>query len=396
MQLLMFWRQRRNNCSPRKGTVNMENKKFCGNKPNRYCNGLKTDAALFYLAFFLMVFAKAFGLWQVDRSYYVMFCVSALLLAIRVLMMKKDSRTILTMGLVLIPSVAVFFISHETTLLFTCLFVAASKDIDFETCIKYACIIYIIAVPLRVLLYFLGLVEGGSKAIYAHDSSGTPYLVGHTYGYGYVTPNMLFAAVFITVLLLFYVKRHNLNLGTLLATSIVILIAYVVTKCKTGLVVYLAVVAAIALMKIYPKKDSWLIVYCLLLVGGSFLLGAVLPFFFSVDNPILFFINEYLISGRLLLANNALLASGVGLLGGGGIFVDILYMDVLLNCGITGFIMLLLGGAIMLRGFIKEKNMMGLICAAAMILYACMEQFPLNIAMNPFLLYIGCSVYKKC
>lgn len=83
------------------------------------------------------------------------------------------------------------------------------------------------------------------------------------------------------------------------------------------------------------------------------------------------------------------------LLGTGGVFVDSLYMDVLLNCGVVGFCMLILGFGAAAWGFIRDRNDMGLICITAMILYACMEQFPLNIAMNPFILYLGTDVLFK-
>ena len=353
---------------------------------------VKKNTTLFYAAFFMMVFAKAFGLFSADRSYYIMFAAAATLLLIRILISLKSWDTLIRVCLVLAPGAIVFLHNRETTLLFTCLFLAASKDVDFETSMKGALIACAAAIPLRVMLYFLGVVEGGTKPIISHDNMGNPYIVGYTKGYGFVTPNMLFAAVFIAVLLLLYVRRNKLNFTVLAIVSAITVGVFWITKCKTGMVVYAAVLGALLLGAVFPNKKSLIKAYCLLMIAGSIILGAVVPLIYSVDNPVLFLIDEYLLSGRLLLSNNALKEMGVTLLGKGDCFLDILYMDVLLNCGLLGFAALLCGFCAAVWCFVKQENMMGLICISAMILYACMEQFPLNIAMNPFLLYLGTNV----
>lgn len=362
---------------------------------NAFMAAMKKDAALFYAAFFIMVFAKAFGLYVADKLYYVLFAISGLLLACRLLLLVKDREVLLKSIAILLPCAIFFLNARETTLLFTCLFLAASKEINFEACMKSACGIYIVAICLRVVLYFCGVVEGGEKAIVANASDGTPYVVGYTYGYGYVTPNIFFAVVFVAVLLVLYVRKDKLDWVTITLTGIVALIVFLATKCKTGFVVYLGVLGAIAMHKLFPKRRKYLHAYCLLLVVISLFVGILLPFLRNLDNSSLMNLIDRILSGRLRISAQALRETGISFWGSAGWALDIMYMDVLFNCGTVGFAMVIAGGTALVWAFLKEEEPVGLICVCALILYASMEQFPLNIAMNPFLLYLGTNVIFK-
>lgn len=358
----------------------------------QYLYSGKENTILFYAAFALMVFAKAFGLYRADKIYYVLFAVSAAMLAVRILLMKKTKEDFGKLALLLLPGTAVFLYCRETTLLFTCLFLAASKEIDFDFSMKWCLRIYIFAIPLRLLLYFCGLVEGGEKAIYLHNSAGESYLAGYTYGYGYPHPNVLFITVFVAVLLYLYVRKDELGWKEIVAPGIVMVFTFLVTKSKAGLLISLAVMFALVLQRYVPHREQFIRLYCALMIGASLIVGIVLPLLYSADNPILYFINKFVITGRLRWAKEALMEAGVSLLGGGNAFLDILYMDVLINSGIAGFCMLMAGVIALPISFAKRRNYVGLLCASAMVLYACMEQFPLNIAMNPFVLYLGTDV----
>ena len=349
---------------------------------------------LFYAAFFLMVFAKAFGLNRLHQSYSVMFIFSAALLGFRVLVMKPDIKTIIKIGLLLLPSALIFLFSRETTLLFTCLFIAASGGVDFEKTLKWSAGIYSVAVPLKILLYFLGLVEGGSKAIYTNDSMGKSYLVGYTYGYGYDHPNMLFSAAFVGVLLLLYVNRKKLGWGLIGLCSLIMAVIFAATRCRTGLLVYLAILPAFLLLKCFPQKEKLLKGYCLLLIMGSFAIGILFPLIYEEDN-LLMMLGSKMLSARPRWAHEAMQSYPLTLFGGAGVFLDILYIDVLMNCGIAGFSMLIVGIILMLYTFYRDNNLYAVVCVTALVLYACMEQFPLNIAMNPFILSVGIEVLFK-
>lgn len=355
----------------------------------------KKDTALFYVAFYLMVFAKAFGLWSTHKSYFVMFVVSGFLLGIRLLVMKKSRDDYWKIGLLLVPCCIIFLSSRETTLLFTCLFLAASKGIDFETSMKGACRVCLVTVPLRVVLNLLGLVEGGNKPLFAYDSAGNQIVTGYTYGYGFVTPNMLFSAVFIAVLLLFYVRRDKLKIQDMALSTALLLAVFYVTRCRTGLIVYFAVLCGVVVYRVFHQKPQLTSAYCGLLVAASVAVGVIFPLIYSRDNPIMYQIAFRGFTGRTQFAQDAVMKAGISLFGAGGIFSDILYVDVLVNSGIVGLVFLLIGMVALFAAFHKAKNYVGLICVSGMILYACMEQFPLNIAMNPFILYLGTAVLFK-
>lgn len=355
----------------------------------------KKDTTLFYIAFYVMAFAKAFGLHSGHKSYLLMFVVSGLLLGIRLLVMEKTWVDYLKVGLLLGPCGLIFLCSRETTLLFTCLFLTASKNVDFETCMKGTCRIYFATVPLRIVLNLLGVVEGGSKPLFAYDSAGKQIITGYISGYGYISPNSLFAVVFIAVLLLFYIRRDKLKIRDMAVGTVFMMAVYAVTRCRTGLIVYFAVLVGLLLYCYLRQKERLLRAYCGLLAVGSLAVGVVFPLIYDRENEIMRFIAFQGFTGRTEWAQNAMMKAGVSLFGAGGIFSDILYVDVLVNSGIVGLAFLLVGMAVLFFAFCKAKNYVGLICVSGMILYACMEQFPLNIAMNPFALYLGTAALFK-
>lgn len=357
---------------------------------NQQCE--QRDIILFYTAFILMSFAKAFGLYSGDKVYYLLFVFCAALLALRILIMKKDLKDWLVIGVLLVPSGLIFLHNGETILLFTCLFLAASKNVDFVFSLRCSLIAYLTMIPLRVGLKLCGVIEGGNKAIYVANDSGGWDLAGYTSGYGYPHPNTFFAVIFIAAILLLYLKQNQLKLPMLCAVSGVVLVVFCLSLCKTGFIVYLAVMVALVLKYLFPARRNRLVIYCILMIFGALLLGAVLPVIHSAENPLLDFIDRYLISGRLHQGRDALTTNGLSLLGAGGVFLDVLYMDILLNSGILGTVMMYLGLSLLVWRYYKDEDDLGLICASSMILYGCMEQFPLNIIMNPFLLYLGPNV----
>lgn len=355
------------------------------------------NTMLFYIPFFLMAFAKAFGLDKGNAVYYLLFAGSAMLLGIRILyLLKKDMKLIVRIALLLI-SCGVFFVSsRKTALLFTGLFLAASKDIDFELAIKGCVTSYLIAIPLRVSLYFLGFVEGGSKKIVVWINDQTQYLADITYGYGYNHPNVFMAVVVIAVLLLLYIRRERLTLPLFMTTSAFVVVVFMLTKGKTGLIIYLATLIGLLLLNLpqaYSKKIF--VFYCLILIFVTLVMGILLPLFYSPQNLIMKLMNHKLVTGRFANAQSALKAVGIHLFGNGRGWSDILYIDMLLTCGIAGLVMIMFGAVALFVAFFKDRNWTGLLGASVMILYASMEQFPLNIAMNPFLLYIGTAMLYR-
>lgn len=347
----------------------------------------------FYIAFYIMVFAKAFGLDSSHTVYYVLFAGAGLLLGIRILILlwRRDVRLTVTILLLLIPSGILLLINRETTLLFTCFFLAACKDIDFDTAMRWCFRMFLIAIPLKLCLYFMGIVEGGYKEIWVYVSPEEAYLADITYGYGYMHPNTFFAVVCIAAMLLLYVQRNNIKISTVLAVTAVVVTVFVLTKCKTGIIVYAAALVGIFIEQVL-RKEKLLLTYCGMLIAAALVLGVLLPMIHSEENPILHFINHKLVTGRLKLARDAFDNIGIHLLRGGNCFSDILYMDTLLNNGLLGFGMLMTGMGALLFAMFRDRNGIGLVCVSSVALYACMEQFPLNIAMNPFLLYLGTNV----
>lgn len=354
---------------------------------------VKREDALFYIAFLTMVFAKAFGLDSSHTVYYILFAGAGLLLGMRILILlkRRDLGLIGAILLLMIPSGILLLINRETTMLFTCFFLAACKDIDFDTAMRWCFRMFLIAIPLKLCLYFMGIVEGGYKEIWVYVSPEEAYLADITYGYGYMHPNTFFAVVCIAAMLLLYVQRNNIKISTVLAVTAVVVTVFVLTKCKSGMMVYGAVFVGIFIDKVL-RKEKLLLSYCGLLVAAALVLGILLPLIHSEENPILHFINHKLVTGRLELARNAIDNVGIHLLRGGNCFSDILYMDTLLNNGLLGFGMLMTGMGTLWFSMVRDKNWVGLVCVSSVALYACMEQFPLNIAMNPFLLYLGTNV----
>lgn len=346
------------------------------------------SAHLFYIAFYPMVFAKAFGLNRSDFVYNILFAFSFLWLFIRIVRM-KNLRPFVMMAALLVGCIFIF--THEMTMLYTMIFLIASKNIDFDKAMQTSAVLYVIGIILRLGLHFLGISEGGTKPMY-EVINGVTVAVGTYSGYGFITPNVFFANVFMATILIFYSLRKTLNIFLISWLSLIIFIVYKLTHCRTGLLIYLIFVSTVVLFRYIDKGTRYIKYIFYSIVFLSLMIGVIFPLLYTI-NPAAMAFADRLFTGRLNLVAAALRNSGISLFGDGSSSLDILYMHTLINNGIVGFVLLLIGGYSLFKNIFKSGNLIGCTCVCAMILYASMEQFPLNIAMNPFILYLGTNVF---
>jgi len=344
---------------------------------------------LFDLAFFMIVTGKAFGLSSEDKLYNIVFLLCGVFLSIKIILTKTAVGNWLRVFLIGLVCGGMVLCGHETRLPLACLFIIAAKDVNFEECMKKACRIYWCVIPIRIFLYFLGIVEGGRKPIYINHK-----VVGFTYGYGYQHPNTFFYTVFLAILLCYYVKRRKLRFIDIFVCSTVMTIVFAATLCKTGMMVYLFVVLGIVLYLFFPKSKKLLYGYCVSAIIMSVMIGIVCPSIHTGNSQVLKAV-DYLFKGRLHWAKAAIVNTGITLFGRSTDLVDILYIDILANGGITGFLMVVIGTAVMLRGFLRDKNDVGILCTSALVLYSCMETYPINFAFNPLILYLGTNIFYR-
>lgn len=348
---------------------------------------------LFYIAYYLMVFCKGFGLNQSDVIYNKLFFIAIVILMLRFFLLKYSKRELIIVSALVGIGILTYINGEETTLLFTIIFLVSSKGIDFEKTIKNSMYLYFIGTALKLILYYTGIYEGGSKVVNLVENG---YSVTLEYmGYGFITPNVLYANVFLVILMFFYVYNEKIKLIHFLLSFFIMYIFYTMTHCRTGFLVYLCLLCSMLIFK-YIKEKRIIIELSMIVVQiVSFLIGIVLPVLYNSSLSIFVILNKIL-TGRFRLAKDAINNIGISLFGKPGCSLDILYMNVLIRDGLFGFIITLVAIVMLFISLRQSKNMIGYVCMTLMILYASIEQFPMNIAMNPFLLLIGANIIYKC
>ena len=348
---------------------------------------------LFYIAYYPMVFCKGFGLNQSNAIYNKLFFAIIAILLLRFFSLKYLKRELIIVSTLVGVGLLTYINGAETTLLFTIVFLVCSKGIDFEKTIKNSMYLYFMGTVLKLILYYTGLYEGGSKVVNLVENG---YSVTLEYsGYGFITPNVLYANVFLIILMFFYVYNEKMKLIHFVLSFFIMYKFYTMTHCRTGFLVYLCLLCSMLIFK-YIKEQRFILELSMIVVQTvSFLIGIALPVLYNPSWSIFVTLNKIL-TGRFRLAKDAINNIGISLFGKTGCSLDILYMNVLIRDGLCGFIITLAAIVMLFISLRQSKNMMGYICMTLMTLYASIEQFPMNIAMNPFLLLIGVNIIYKC
>lgn len=353
----------------------------------------RVGVAAFYGYFAINMLMKAFAYDHGDKIYLFFFVFAMAFWGIKIITTKYTLREVIWVAILMGLGLVLSVITKQNTWLLLFMTIVGMKNCDFRFIIHLAVYIRVFCLAVLVIGSAFGVFDIGYTT-----KPDTSYVEIPIYSFGMNEANTAFLAVFLTLILLLYYNYEKINLWWFIGTSVVALIFYEFTFCRTGITVFFFGWALILFEKLVKKEKYKLILVFSVPVGALFSLCTMI--FYDGSNSFMSLLNHF-VSGRIYIMSSYFKTQGLALLpraqevfyGQYYGLIDNAYMFVLLYCGIfvaLCFLWLVQKTLITLyrQGHYRELVMIGTLA-----LYGVLEQFIMNAFMNPFIMLCGILLY---
>lgn len=354
----------------------------------------------YYIYFLAMAGVKALGLSSNNKAFMVVFCISLIFLAMKLIYTKYEPQELMILISLILLSLIGFIRAKEQTYFLAAITIAGMKGINFKDLCKKTFWVHSICSLIAVVGSMYGFFQDNKLIL--NEKTGEAY---HTYGYSDF--NVLFVNMFIIAALFIYIRYEQLGIFEFLLTNALMLWTYKACHSRTGYILFFGMWALI-LMDKFIKKDKWkarlysLYQYVpIVMVAISF----ILPYLYNKykKTEIMYQIN-HMLTGRLFIAHYYLDLYPFTWFGNTYEFwlnnageileiVDNLYVTIYLYSG-TVLLILYVGACIaLIRKLYQHRYDIELQIFTILCVYAFMEEFPLNPTVNPFAVMLGWLIF---
>lgn len=214
---------------------------------------------IFYMLFLLpMTGMTSMGLNSEDRIYLYVFAVATLFLLLKMAVTDFTWQEIAIMAVLTLLFGVNFFRNGEKTLILTVMAIFGAKNVNLDKVMKYALWEKAVLTVGTLTLAATGVIENEIAWL---PKNGTYIEIPC---YGYYQPNMAYANIFVILLLAILVYGDKLKWYGYVLGSIIMLIAYKVFICRTGLTLWAVLCIMILgyrIMKFWGKEHKYMMIY---------------------------------------------------------------------------------------------------------------------------------------
>ncbi len=347
---------------------------------------------IYYMIFLLaMTGMTSAGINSEHGIYKIVFAAATVFLLLKMAVTDFALRELILMALLTILLGANLLRNGEKTLILTAMGIFGAKNVSLEKVLKYAFWLKAALTAGTLVLAAVGVIENTAMLL----PKGSE--VVEIYCFGYYHPNMAFANIFTVLLLAIIVYGDRLKWYVYGIFTAIILAAYKVFVCRTGLLIW----GGLCLMVLgyrAVRHFKWEKIYMTLFLAIPVVLAAltlILPMWLRTGAESAAKIN-YLLTGRVwhmdLFWDNIR-----GLLLGcvPRESFDSMYFNLLYNYGWPLFILCLVAYCAGIWYCNRKKNYYGTIGLGIMAVYGFMELLPLSVLWNLPLLYLAWILFKE-
>lgn len=200
---------------------------------------------VFYLLFLLpMTGMHSMGINSEDRIYLYVFAVATLFLLLKMAVTDFTWREVAIMAVLTLLFGMNFLRNGEKTLILTVMAIFGAKNVNLDKAMKYALWEKAVLTVGTLTLAATGVIENEVLTLLKNDT----YV--NIPCYGYYHPNMAFANVFVVLLLSIIVYRDKMKWYVYVGETLIIMGAYKLFMCRTGVLVWGALCMAVAFYRI--------------------------------------------------------------------------------------------------------------------------------------------------
>lgn len=346
---------------------------------------------IFYMLFLLpMTGMTSMGLNSEDRIYLYVFAVATLFLLLKMAVTDFTWREIVIMGVFTLLLGANFLRNGEKTLILTAMGIFGAKNVNLDKVMKYALWEKAVLTVGTLTLAATGVIE---NVAFELPKNLEWYTI---YSYGYETPNMAFANIFVILLLAIIVYGDRLGWYVYVGGTAIILGAYKLFMCRTGLVVW-GVCCIMVLGYYFSQKHNWRKKYMLLFTiipGALTILTMIMPIL-ARKNAKLATLFTIILTGRVDLINDVYDETCTLIIGHiPSQPFDNMYFNMLYNYGWIIAILWLVAYVAGIWYSVKKNQYYIAIALGVMAVYGYMELLPLSVLWNLPLIYLAQILFQ--
>lgn len=346
---------------------------------------------IFYMLFLLpMTGMTSMGLNSEDRIYLYVFAVATLFLLLKMAVTDFTWREIVIMGVFTLLLGANFLRNGEKTLILTAMGIFGAKNVNLDKVMKYALWEKAVLTVGTLTLAATGVIE---NAAFVLPKNWDWYTI---YSYGYETPNMAFANIFVVLLLVIIVYGDKLKWYAYVVETAIVLGAYKLFMCRTGLVVW-AILCIMVMGYRLAKQFNWEKIYLhsfIAIPGTLSVITMVVPVI-ARNNVEIEVAIDRLLTGRVHMINQVyeqVWTFGLGHVPGSPF--DNMYFNTLYNYGWGLTIFWLVAYTIGIWYSVKKSQYNITIALSIMAVYGYMELLPLSVLWNLPLTYLELILFQ--
>lgn len=352
-----------------------------------------------YQEIYFMIFILAMtgmtsaGINSEYRIYKYIFLGATLFLLLKMAVTDFTLKEILLMALFTVLLGTNLLRNGEKTLILTAMGIFGAKNVDMHKVFKYALWEKTVLTVGTLTLSAVGVIENVAMLL---PKNGEVFEI---YCYGYYHPNMAFGNIFILLLLAILVYEDRLKWYAYAIGTIIMLVAYKVFMCRTGLLIWIILCVMVLGYRLL-KYRNWEKIYMKLFTAIPIVLAAltlILPVWARKNEEVNLKLNYYL-TGRIIHINQFFDNIGIrGLLLGHVPREDFdsIYFHLLYNYGWILFILCLIAYCTGMWYCNRKGKYYGTIGLGIMAVYGFMEHMHLSVLWNLPLLYVSWVLFKE-
>lgn len=346
--------------------------------------------------------------WEISGLISTLFTGGAVALFLVWMFLQKYSIKSFTVRITfLLIAVLTYIATGETVFLIMLMTAMIFTSVDYKKAFRYLLNIRVLLLLVVIFVSLVGILN--INAISIVKGGTTSAVVG--YGLGYNHPNQLGCTVCVLLLMYACYKNEKIKYRNIALIGVIELIAYIVTKNRTGAFISALLVIALLLYKnkvaskrfinILEKSGKWIMPLCALLALGLPLMMASVS---GRAKVVLYAING-IIGSRFTHSARVFENYSVPLFGGVIDFdklqtlyqysiVDNGYLRLIYNFGIVGFAVFMVLYFLTVRKLIRKKEYIYIIAIILMSLMGITENVLRSFALN-FTVAFWCELMTR-
>lgn len=309
-----------------------------------------------------------------------------------------------------IISVVVCIFSENRYLILLLIVLFGVRKINIKKLIEKAYYTNLITLIIVVLLSIVGIIPDWT---FYRDNMQ----IRHSLGYHY--PTTVSTYFFFILLMRFYMKKEKISVFELFIEIAVTIILFLLTDSKTAIILSMLVILIIFTIKILNKYkpiikkilNKKIIKYAIYAIPILIILLLIFIVFYN-ENQLICKINE-IFSDRIYYARQAIrnyritpFGKQIKWYGWGGFgyieqkdflynYVDISYIKMLLDCGVTTLMLFIISYIFTLREMLKKNDYYSVYILLIVLLWGILEPNILNISINIFIVFMISTINLK-